>query len=165
MNTSTYTPIDGYPGYSINRQGDVLSTRQGGARILKTTLDAYKYKYVMLYLNGKGKKLKIHRLVALTHVTGYVEGLVVNHIDGDKHNNNAVNLEWTTVAGNTQHAIDNKLLVTLRGTEQVKSKLVDDDIRAIRSSSLTCVALSKLFKVSVGLISGIRLGKRWKHIK
>ena len=34
---------------------------------------------------------------------------MVNHIDGDKLNNNAKNLEWISNSKNTQHAYDSNL--------------------------------------------------------
>lgn len=42
----------------------------------------------------------------------FKEGLVVNHIDGDKTNNAVLNLEFTTISGNTKHAYDIGLIKT-----------------------------------------------------
>jgi hypothetical protein len=38
----------------------------------------------------------IHRLVAFAFVSGYRDGMEVNHIDENKENNRADNLEWTS---------------------------------------------------------------------
>ncbi len=46
----------------------------------------------------------VHRLVAQYFCDGYAEGLVVNHIDGDKTNNRSSNLEWVTRSENDLHA-------------------------------------------------------------
>ena len=52
------------------------------------------------------------RLVALYFVENPnpLEYDIVNHIDGDKLNNNASNLEWCNISMNTQHAYDNNLV-------------------------------------------------------
>jgi hypothetical protein len=52
---------------------------------------------------------KIHRLVAQAFVANPNGYNVVNHLDGDKTNNAASNLEWTTSHGNNQHAWDTGL--------------------------------------------------------
>ena len=38
----------------------------------------------------------VHRMVAKAFCNGYKNGLTVNHIDGNRLNNNASNLEWVT---------------------------------------------------------------------
>ena len=47
-----------------------------------------------------------HRLVALTFLRypANADSLLVNHLDGDKHNNYPDNLEWTDYSGNIIHA-------------------------------------------------------------
>lgn len=60
------------------------------------------------------RKYPVHRLVALAFVP-VVEGKkLVNHIDGDKHNNASTNLEWVTHAENMAHAIAHGLIKTNR---------------------------------------------------
>lgn len=49
------------------------------------------------------KKHSVHRLVAFAFCSGYAEGLVVNHKNGIRTDNNATNLEWVTQAKNNQH--------------------------------------------------------------
>jgi hypothetical protein len=48
-------------------------------------------------------KYALHRLVASTFIDNTCPQLVVNHIDGNKTNNEATNLEWCSVKENNQH--------------------------------------------------------------
>ena len=59
-----------------------------------------KYLNVILCADERHFTKSIHRLVAEHFVDGYFDGAVVNHIDGNKRNNNASNLEWTTTRDN-----------------------------------------------------------------
>jgi hypothetical protein len=53
--------------------------------------------YLSISATFNGKYVhRLHRLVAIFFVEGYEEGLSVNHIDGNRRNNIASNLEWTT---------------------------------------------------------------------
>lgn len=64
------------------------------------------------------KRIAVHRLVAFTWLEQPNEKQVwVNHKDGNKANNNANNLEWTTISENIQHAFDNGLHKTYKGSE------------------------------------------------
>ncbi len=67
------------------------------------------YLQVKLKKNGKNYYKRVHRLIA-EHFIPNPNGLPqVNHIDGDKTNNNINNLEWTNNKTNTQHGYDNNL--------------------------------------------------------
>ena len=62
------------------------------------------YRRISLYYNNIHKRYFVHRLVAFYFCPGYMEGLVVNHIDGNKLNNISSNLEWVTRSENDIHA-------------------------------------------------------------
>ena len=55
-----------------------------------------RYIQVTLPKEGHVKYVQVHRLVAQYFCDGFFPGAVVNHIDGDKHNNDYRNLEWVT---------------------------------------------------------------------
>lgn len=63
-----------------------------------------KYLRVDLYKDGKCITRGIHNLVAEAFVPNYDNKPEVNHKDGNKHNNNANNLEWVTHKENCEHA-------------------------------------------------------------
>lgn len=63
----------------------------------------------MLSLHGKRTYIKIHQIVADQFLGGCPDGLVVNHKDGNKHNNSTCNLEFVTNLENIQHAWKNGL--------------------------------------------------------
>jgi len=58
---------------------------------------------------GNRKTLKFHRLIAQTFIENKHNLPEVNHKDGNKTNNNANNLEWTSTSSNVQHAFDTGL--------------------------------------------------------
>lgn len=110
--------ITGYEGlYQVSNFGRVKSlkrkinhpyrSRNVKEKILKSTVDRNGYLHINLYKNGNKKFATIHRLVATTFLNEekYME---VNHIDGNKTNNNIKNLEWCTKSENIKHTY-NKL--------------------------------------------------------
>ena len=61
---------------------------------------------VHLVANGNSKLVVIHRLVAKAFIPNPQNKAQVNHIDGNKKNNNVRNLEWCTNQENVIHAIN-----------------------------------------------------------
>ena len=97
--------IEGYERlYKISNLGRVKSLKLKKKKIMNASCDRYGYKYVNLRNKNKGKKFKVHRLVALAFVDGYFEGAVVNHIDENKQNNLWTNLEWVTNQYNIKYS-------------------------------------------------------------
>lgn len=78
------------------------------------------YKEVSL---GKYNYL-IHRLVAKYFCSRYEKGLVVNHKDGNKLNNNYYNLEWCTYSYNSKDAVKRGTLEAKTARSVLKSKQI-----------------------------------------
>ncbi len=62
------------------------------------------YMRVKLSLDSGVQRERIHRLVAKAFLDNPDNKPVVNHIDGDKQNNKAENLEWCTYSENEYHS-------------------------------------------------------------
>lgn len=99
-----YTYINGYNrSYRIYTDGEVWSVRSG--KFLKQE-SSKGYKRVTLSINGKTKRFQVHRLVAMYFIENPLNKPCVNHIDGDKENNELKNLEWCTYSENERHSYD-----------------------------------------------------------
>lgn len=63
---------------------------------LKPNTDKDGYLYVTLSKNGKPRTHRLHRLVAETYLPNPDNLPEVHHIDSNRTNNNANNLQWVT---------------------------------------------------------------------
>lgn len=101
--------IKGFEGrYQVSNMGRVRSldrdivttylgtvhTRHYKGKILVDKKTPAGYCYVVLADSGVHTREAVHRLVALSFVDGYREGMIVNHKDENKSNNHSDNLEW-----------------------------------------------------------------------
>lgn len=75
----------------------------------KTYVNNSGYAFVALKLDGAVEQPTIHRLVALHFIPNPYPHPIVNHIDGNKLNNDVSNLEWVDESGNMQHALETGL--------------------------------------------------------
>lgn len=95
-----WSVIDDAPLYEVSTHGRVRNTKSG--RILVPIPD--KDGYLRVHLNNDHTVKKIHRLVAEVFIPNPMNKPCVNHINGDKTNNQIENLEWVTVIENSRHA-------------------------------------------------------------
>lgn len=96
--------VQDYEGlYQVSNDGDVISLRFEPPKHIYQTITNCGYKQVLLYKNGKKKRVGVHILVAQKFVDGWFDGAEVNHKDLNKTNNRAENLEWTTHSENQKH--------------------------------------------------------------
>ena len=98
----TMKTIKDYPMYAITPTGKVFSHYSD--RFLKPVIQ--RYARVNLVNDDTTLQIDVHRLVAQTFLEKPNESnLQVNHIDGNKLNNDVSNLEWITAKGNINHAL------------------------------------------------------------
>jgi len=119
-------------------------------------------------VNKKMISYKIHRLVAEAFIENPLNKSEVNHIDGNKLNNNVSNLEWCTRKENIQHCIDNNLQTAFKGEEVGTSILKEFQVLEIRNKFIPRVyTRSKLaieYNVSEATIKDILYKRTWKHL-
>lgn len=80
------------------------------------------YAAIRLSKNGKKHNYLIHRLVAMSFVKNANNEMYVNHIDENKTNNNAENLEWCSHKYNVNYGTS-----TMRRAKKMGTKIVRYD--------------------------------------
>ena len=93
--------IEGYPDYAVSDQGFVLSKNK--MRILKGCVDSVGYPCLNIYLDQVRRHVRVHTLVAEAFLDNPNACKYVDHVDGDKTNNNVENLRWCSNAENTKN--------------------------------------------------------------
>lgn len=122
--------IEGYEGlYQVSNLGNIKSFARRGTqsrkeKVLKPTEEPNNYLSVFLYKNGVSKKTFVHRLVAKAFLSNEKSLPQVNHINGRKSDNRAVNLEWCTAKENEKHAFETGLHKVISGDEHYASKTI-----------------------------------------
>jgi hypothetical protein len=97
-NREIWKDVPGFRGiYQISNKGRLKSFKQlKEGKIMSLTNKNGDYLSVVLASKNKKRSVKIHQLVAEAFVPNYYHYPHVHHIDGNKQNNDALNLEWVS---------------------------------------------------------------------
>jgi len=171
--------VEGYEGiYEVSNYGKIKTLKRISGTchrkdkelsINRLTKDGYIH--VALAKGDRIKEDRLHQVVARHFVENTENKPTVNHIDGNKLNNRADNLEWSTRHEQLQHAYNLGLKKPKMGTDNYASKLTEADVRYIRkhykrqSTEFGTVALSKRFNVSNRVIGLVARGLTYKNVK
>lgn len=155
--------IPGYDGrYEASSHGRIcnaMAGRRGQAAGIREPYAPDKIGYVRIGIIRDGKLYRpgVHQLVALAFLGPCVEGYEVNHIDLNKLNNRADNLEYITHKANIRHARENR-----ETWARPARKLTEQDVADIRASTLTHRQIAEWKGISQPLVTNIRNRKVWK---
>lgn len=160
-----YKTIKGFNGlYEVSNTGIVVSLRRN-RKVMKPYRMPNGYLHVAL-TSDKCYSLRIHRLVAEAFVLNPDSLPEVNHIDGNKENNNDWNLEWTNRSNNMLHALASGLTSAV-GETHYRAKLTENQVVEIRnkySQGSKQADLAREYNISDRTIHAIVKNKRWKSI-
>jgi hypothetical protein len=166
--------INDFDGYEVSNFGNVrgkdrLKKGRHGLRLtngqpMKQVFNKKGYPEVRFRKEGTHTKL-VHRLVAKAFVPNYDNKSQVNHIDGNKLNNRADNLEWVNNSENQLHAYKLGLQPSRAGEKNSKAKITDKDVTLLKqlyNSGKSVVEVSKTMNISLGSTRHIIYGRTWK---
>lgn len=106
-----YLQILEFPNYEVSNLGNVRNIKT--RRILKTQISKRgKYSQLNLSKYGKTYAVKVHRLVATTHLDNPNNYLEIDHKDRNKLNNNSSNLRWVTSRVNQENSLSSNPYIT-----------------------------------------------------
>lgn len=121
-------------------------------------------------VNGKSKSFTFlsHRIVAEAFIPKIDGKTYVNHINGKKKDNRAINLEWCTAKENTRHAKDNGLAQSWVGEKNIKAKIKWQDVIAIRAlygaGFMNVNSLQQKYGLNKSSIYGIVKRTKWTNV-
>jgi hypothetical protein len=160
--------IVGFDNYEVSNLGNVRRLDsfvfQSGrynhykGRFLKQENVKGGYKRVTLCKNNSTKRFQVHRLVAITFIENFKNKPCVNHIDGDKSNNQISNLEWVTYSENERHSYN------VLGKMNFNRKLSIENVSFIKNKCImgkksNVKEIAKKFNVNVSVIYNILKNK------
>lgn len=101
--------IKDFPLYEVSSDGRIRKATTKRIKAPEISKTGYPTIRLSCGKAATGKHFNIHRIVAETFIDNPNNYPCVNHIDGNKANNNVSNLEWCTYSHNNKHAYDQKL--------------------------------------------------------
>ncbi|MDE1011115.1 MAG: HNH endonuclease [Paraburkholderia fungorum] len=172
MDQEEWRVIAEYPDYEVSSHGRVRRLTDSrcarAGHLLKFGIANGRYFQVNLWKEGRFKRLRVNRLVALAFVGPCPSAKhEAAHGDGDSFNNHWKNLRWTTKAENEAdkvlHGTSN------RGDGHGRRKLTAEQVLEIRrkysSDRITQHLLAAEYGVGQTQISRIIRNEEWLHLE
>ena len=154
--------------YFVTSDGCIISRSRKNFTdyVLTQRLNSSGYLYVDVKIQGKRKKLLVHRAIALAFLDNPDNKPCVNHKDGNKLNNYVSNLEWCTYSENMKHAISTGLndVPKLSGERHPMHKLTETKVHQIRDlydRGISCQVIAKQFEITKEQVANIDIGKNF----
>lgn len=153
--------------YFVSNMGRIYTNGAKGVppHLMKPQLSNTGYMLMTLSKDNQKLHTTVHRLVAEEFCDGKSDTACdVNHIDGNKTNNAASNLEWVTKSENMIHARD---VLKSRNPPIANPKtriFTEDQVRAIRSDGRSTKVIADEYGVATRTIFLIRKRKTYKDV-
>ena len=155
-----------YMNYAVSKCGRVF--RISSQKEMKQSPQGIpKYMYIRTCEHNIAKNTRVHIMVADAWLDKPSElHDTVNHIDGDKFNNNLENLEWVTKSQNQRHAIQTGLKG--KGDKLYNTSLNEDQVHLVCQMLLDKMRtkdIADIVGTSNDVIRKIKAGDTWFHIR
>lgn len=166
MSDEVWADIKGFDGkYQVSNKGNVRRLNGRRHACLSLGKNTSGYLQVKLYGSGFTRHAYVHHLVLEAFVSSRPIGLEACHNDGNRTNNDRMNLRWDTRANN---CFDRKA----HGTENIgerhgASKLTSTQVIQMRNeleSGMSQRMAAKKFGVSQSTVRDIAHRKKWAHL-
>ncbi|ARQ95139.1 hypothetical protein FLAPJACK_214 [Bacillus phage Flapjack] len=148
--------------YSVSDKGRIRNNQTGIIRKLTNHKSGYHT------ITIQRSTYYIHRLVATCFIPNPAGLKVINHLDGNKRNNDKDNLVWTSASDNIIHAIETGLQVHRKGESHYSTSLTEGDVIDIKKRLINKEKgrdIAKDYNVTHTVISNIKTGRTWCHVK
>jgi hypothetical protein len=168
---------DGY--YEISNLGRVkmlprILRYSKGLRVSKEKIvigsNSHGYKVVSFKKEGIKTMKSVHVLVAMAFIHNpHPEKFnMVNHLNSDRSDNRAENLEWCDHSRNAKHAYEAGKLNITRGSQRSTAILDEEKVMAIKllykTGKFSYWKLAEIFEIGKTTIQGIINGTKWTHV-
>ena len=127
-----YKTIPDYPDYVAFENGNVYSKRRH--RLMRPSKKKTGYYELAMYNSNGVKYFSVHRIIAELFIEKPKGAEEVNHINGNKSDNSAKNLEWVTHGNNLKHAYETKLREQDVSPKKVVAISITDGTRLVFKS-------------------------------
>ena len=142
----------------ISNMGNVIDCRNGKIKILSNNGNGYLSFDLGRTSEKKVVREYVHRAVAKNFIDNHNNLPQVNHINGIKNDNRAVNLEWVSCKDNIRHAHNNGAMENRKNSGKLK-KLPDNDIKdmyfLVKSLGYTITEVAESYGISRTTLSSI----------
>lgn len=149
--------------YEVSNTGRI----KGRCKELNIRSDAYGYAIVTVGKKGNRRSMCMHRLVARLFVENKDDKPEVNHVDFDRMNCRADNLEWCTHKENIEYSTSHNRNASMPGEKNPNAKLKETEVREIRNmldNDITVYAIAKKYNVGWQTVNHIKQGTTWNSI-
>lgn len=175
MSKEIWKPVVGFEGrYEVSNLGRVKSLRRfckspksnSGRRVVpeKIFKGSFWGPYLAVTLRNGDKRVRknIQSLVLEVFIGPRPKGMEICHNDGRHTNNRLTNLRYDTRAGNFSDKWEHGTMP--HGENHHEAKLKEEDVLAIKRSTLSRRTLANKYNVDYSTVVDIVTGRCWKHL-
>jgi hypothetical protein len=159
--TEEWKDVVGFEGsYQVSNMGRVRSSR-----VLKPGSSGKGYKAISLWVNGKAKRVRVHKLVLEAFVGPCPPGMECCHGDSDRTNNALSNLRWDTKKNNAKDR--DEAGGTAKGSKHGRSVIDENTAREVKrllAMNESPAIIAKQLGIKRYIVMNIKQNHSWRHL-